>query len=210
MKNLAIMKPDIEIIKRTATQENEMMFDLIPQVSTNIAREIISYLEEKDLELKIIDISEEELRENPALRTDLGIVREAFDRANSEILIKAYRKGKDKEFNFSMGSGVNQFADRAGVDALLFVRGKATKKSGGAIAKDVAKSVLIGVATLGQAVVVFPSGTTMLQAAVVDADTGDVLWYNLAGDYRTDCSPDNEKCIRRLVKKIFKKFPDSE
>ena len=143
IKNIVVMPPEIEIIRVKAAGDHEMLFDLIPQVQENIVQETESSLKEKNFEATIIVISKEELEEDAELRVDLGSVQQTYNRINNEILSKAYKRGGDKNFKYCVGSGVNQFADRASADALIFLRGKAIKKSGGAVTKDIIKTIVI-------------------------------------------------------------------
>ena len=208
IKTIAIMPPEVEAIKITASGDNQMLFDLIPKLQYMITDQARLHLEKKDLSIKVLDISKDALKEDAELRTDLGSVQETFARGNAESIKKAYKKGGDKNFNYSMDAEVNPFADRTDADALIFVRGTAAKKTKGAITKDYLKTFAIGMATAGQSVVLFPKSFIAFQIAVVDGNTGDVLWYNLGGIQ--DCSPDNYRCIKRIVERLLKKFPDDE
>lgn len=105
----------------------------------------------------------------------------AADQALDEMFRTIQMKKSDAlSYRRSLGPEVNQFAERVDAQALLFVRYRYATKSGGEIAKDVAFSILLGAATLGNAVVIQHATAARLDVCLVDGATGDVLYANSA------------------------------
>lgn len=201
IKKIGVMPPEFKVYLITATEGNKLMHDLTSKGEKILLSEIETLIKEKGIIFQEIRLTEEDLEKEPDLRFEITKVQEKFNQVNQKIIKEAYKK----ELNYSIGSDVNQFADRANADALIFIRGTGFKKSKGQVTKDIFKAVAIAVATAGA---VQPAGYTYcaicLQIALVDSDTGDVLWYNKK---EMEFDPANEKQIKELLKLTFDKFP---
>ncbi|MEK7813013.1 MAG: hypothetical protein AAB296_04565 [Candidatus Desantisbacteria bacterium] len=203
IKKIAVMPPEATVYLVTATEGNKVMHDVSLQVENVLLSEIENLVKEKKIVYQHVRLTEEDLGKEPDLKFELTKVQEKFTQINQEILNKA----RTKEINYSIGSDINQFADRADADALIFIRGAGFKKSAGQVTKDIFKAIAIGIATAG---VVQPSGNYThyaqeLQIAIVDGDTGDILWYNKG---LLEINPNDEGGIKNLLNSIFSKFPE--
>ena len=83
-------------------------------------------------------------------------------------------------------------------DALLYIRYTGFKRSGGSMAAGVAGGVALGLLT-GYAVVPLPENGVM-QAALIDCETGNILWNNFS---RTD-----NYSLENLLENLFESFPN--
>lgn len=83
-------------------------------------------------------------------------------------------------------------------DAYLLVQYSGFKRSPGALAAGMGGGIVLGVLT-GVVVIPLPEGGTM-QAALVDATSGNILWHNVAtvDDYS----------LNKLIENLFTGFPD--
>ena len=130
-----------------------------------------------------------------------------FEAVNSSIIIHTYGQPvhrfpeKIQNFDYTLGPEVRQLSGQT--DALLFVRGVDNIATAGRKAVQ-AGSVILG-ALVG--VQVTPNmGVTAVNLALVDANTGEVLWFNFhasAGDHDLR----NPVDTTALVMDILKDFP---
>lgn len=130
-----------------------------------------------------------------------------FDAINSSIIFHTYGPPeqlfpeKIQNFDYSLGPEVREFSEQT--DALLFVRAVDNISTAGRKALQ-AGSVLLG-ALVG--VAVSPNvGITLVSIAVVDAQSGDILWYNYHGS-GGDHDLRNPTNTTILVKEILSSFP---
>ena len=150
------------------------------------------------------------------LKDELEDTQALFEAVSASVLLHTYGDGDPKEifpeklknFDYSLGPEVQRLAKLADADALLFVSGVDHISTGGR------KAVMSGVALLCTAgFLVNPiqaamclaslSGRAILRAALVDATTGALLWYNIGSgvsltslDQATD-----------LAEQVFQDFP---
>lgn len=201
IKTLACLPPDVAVYKLGFTGGKEPMYDLYPAVKTQTVEELQRVFEEKGYEIRPLDLSESALNQEPELRTTLHTVQEVYQKTLGDIA-----KRRQKKFTYSIGSEINSLADWAQADVLLMVKWEAYKKTGGEIAKDMAKTILIAAATFGSVVPIFPTSQGLMQVAVVDGNTGDILWYhnNLA---TTAVDVEQEEQLKRAVAQAVKPFP---
>jgi len=201
IKTVAILPPDILAQRLTFKGDREVLYELREPLQREVMEELAAVLPKRGFTVKALDVSEPVLQEQPALRQSLHIVGEVFNKRLSE-----YRKHRLSPFAYSIGSEINVFADYAQSDVLIFVQAEGTRKTGGEVAKDWAKTVLLAAATLGSVVVVFSPSITVIQLAVLDGATGDLLWYtNNAGDIEFDIS--KPKAFRRRIRNMISRFP---
>lgn len=105
----------------------------------------------------------------------------------------------------SLGSQAARVADPLDVDALALVRVEGYTKSGGEIAKDYAKSVAGTILTLGILIPIPPpASAATIVAALVDGNTGDVLWANVARSQSAGLDTD---VLQALINAAFHDFP---
>lgn len=199
--SFAVMTPDVAVYRVNFKGDKTMMHDLLPKVSGCTIDEIEKVFEKKNYDCKRLNLDENTLSEDAQLKTAFFNVNQRFSKALEDI-----QKGKKKEFTYCLGSDVNFFANLANCDVLIFAKEEAYKKTGGEIAKDVIKAVLIMAATLGTVFYMAYPSMTVIQVAVVDANTGDILWYHYnLGSQDLDCA--NEKALRAAIRDTFSPFP---
>ncbi len=154
------------------------------------------------------------------LTADLEDTQALFEAVSASIVLHTYkhREGalsdwrfaeKLTNFDYSLGPDVQQFAKLANADGLLFISGVDQRLSGG-------HKTLIGVVvlalflpTFGRSIMALPAlvGPTALSAALVDATTGALLWYNVAGLHGGMRSLTNPDSVTDLTAQVFKDFP---
>jgi hypothetical protein len=113
-------------------------------------------------------------------------------------------------YRYTLGPEVAALAKQAGVGSLAFVRLRMCKRSGGDVAAETGKNLLVGLATLGMFVPSNkPSGWVALQVALVDGETGDVLWGNQVSElsFTLGGEPDFLNNLKGMVADLFKPYP---
>ena len=198
IQKVAIVQPEVTVVKVTFKGDNEPMYDLIGLVAKQSQEEIEGIFRKKGYDVQPLGLGEEELNKNPDLRTDLFHLRELYAKTLEDI-----SKRRQKKFTYSVGSDVNRFADLSGADAVILVRIEAFKKTKGEITKDFFKTVLIAAVT-GMQIQYFHDAAA-IQLAVVDGNTGDILWFNAAPGGEVDVAKEGE--LRSLLRGLVKAFP---
>lgn len=201
LQALAILPPHIEAYRITFTGSNEMLYDLLPQASHWAVEELEATLAKRGYAMTPLEADDQRFSDRPELKASLHTIQGLFDKRMEEYQ-QRWLKGR---FVYSVGSEVNVFADLADADALVLLRCLGIRKSAGEMTKDFMKSVLIGVASLGSVMMIPYQAATVIQLAVIDGNTGDILWY-----YPTDAAPfdiGNEQLFRHAIRKAAKAFP---
>lgn len=153
------------------------------------------------------------------LTAELEDTQALFEAVNASVLLHTYKRDPDqtfpeklKNFDYSLGPDVQQFAKLAKADALLFTAGVDHISTGGRKALIALGALLCSAGVLsidpGSAVRCFSSlagapGPTILSVAVVDATTGSLLWYNVG----SGASLTYPQYAADLVEWVFKDFP---
>jgi len=202
LHTVTCLPPDVQVQKVTFTGAYEPMHELYPQVKEYTVAALQQIFEKKGYWWQPLDFSEEALQQDPELRTTLYTLQKVY-----EEVLKGIAKRQQKRFTYTLGSEVNLVADRANADALLLVKWQAYKKSGGEIAKDVVKSVLIAAATLGSVIAIAPTSEAMASVALIDGNTGDVLWYHTNINTAVDVAQARQ--VQRTIDRILQPFPKS-
>jgi len=156
-------------------------------------------------------LSEEDLSE--AEKSTLNQTRALLEAVETSILLHTYGppgyRFPDKmlDFDYSLGQEV-QTLRRGEADALLVIQGIDHQWTEGRKALQTL-GVIVGLgAGVATGVVVIPvlGGGTMIKAALVDAQTGTLLWYNIAlagaGYDLRDLSR-----VAVLARELFKDYP---
>jgi hypothetical protein len=147
--------------------------------------------------------TEAELAADDELRFAATQAQKAAEQALDEMFASATMAKKEAlNYKRSLGPEINQFADMVDAEALFFVRYKYFTKSGGEIAKDIAVTVLLAAATLGNATIVQPVTVASIEVCLVDGATGDVLFANIAAAQEMVGDPSTEG----LMKMVFAEF----
>ncbi len=203
ISEVGIMPPEVSIVSIVFKGDNERRRQLEETVARNLPRLLIRYLGEHDFAVRVVPLDDEMLTAVPELRFETSQSHQAFANAMSEMYeTEDMWKSNAENYERSLGPVVNQFAELADVDALLFSRYSGFTKSGGEMLKDVAVAAIVGVMS--------PKEGATLQVSLVDGDTGDLLWTNLVRSTDSAASFSNLfkplSPIETLVNAAFKKF----
>jgi hypothetical protein len=204
VRTITVIPLKVDVYQVTAGGVKEKMDEWCTQAKRNVLTAIENELELRPL-LNIKSFPETFMSDDR--KFNLEQTGALFNAINSSIIFHTYGQPvhrfpeKIENFDYTLGPEVRQLSDQA--DALLFVRGVDSIATAGRKAVQ-AGSVILG-ALVG--VQVTPNlGVTAVNLALVDADTGDVLWYNFhasAGDHDLR----NPIDTTAMVMDILKDFP---
>jgi hypothetical protein len=201
---VAVIPPEVEIVHVVFKGDNEPLTGESDAIAGRLPELIGAELRRSGFAVTDARLGDADLDENPELRFQATQVRREYDRISSEMYESIQmERSKALSYEADVGDEINIFADHAGADAFVFVKMNGFEKSGGEIAKDIALSVLIAAASMGSAIVVQPTQGAVLEAALVDGTSGDVLWANrlaTQGDFQGSG-------LGTMVAALFKEFP---
>jgi hypothetical protein len=202
ISTVAVIPPEVQIVEIAFKGDNKRLTDEEEAIEHCLTEAVERQLRILGFTVKKSLLDEEHFEEDSDLRFETTQIKEAFGKALDEMYEKEQMwKSKARKYERSLGPDVNRFADHAEVDALVFSRMLGFSKSGGEQAKDVFMAVAIGVA-LGAYVQPAPSEGLILQVALVDGTTGDILWANTASvvDNYNACT--ETSMLKALLKKL--------
>jgi hypothetical protein len=204
VKTITVIPLKVDVYQVTAGGLKEKMDEWCTQAKRNLLTAIEDELKLRPL-LNIKSFPEILMSEDRKI--NLEQTGALFEAVNSSIIIHTYGQPvhrfpeKIQNFAYTLGPEVRQLSGQT--DALLFVRGVDNIATAGRKAVQ-AGSVILG-ALVG--VQVNPNmGVTAVNLALVDANTGEVLWFNFhasAGDHDLR----NPVDTTALVMDILKDFP---
>ena len=206
IQRMAVLPPDVQAYEVTFNAGNKPLPELQEIVKNHTASSLITTLQSKGYEVSNAQISQKDIDSDPALRNALFEIQTLYKKATEDIA-----KGKKSQFTYDIGSAPNYFADRYQVNVLVLTRQVASKPSGGVTAAEIltttasiVTTALLGVSAGGG----FTAPQTLVtEIAVIDADLGDILWYNLGQTTENFTKADNPKPIDKLVNQILSSFP---
>jgi hypothetical protein len=192
---ILVMTPDIKYYLLTASGIPEPNAEWTTAARRNFMQALQAYFSERSVEIK--------LPEDPF---NLGKTEVAYQKLYSavgtSIMIHHFGMAKlptkQNSFDWSLGPGIKEIADKYGADYALFTYYRDYQASGGRVA----------FAILGAAVGVgVPVGSESGFASLIDLRTGDIVWFNHvaagAGELR------KENSARQTVDQLFKDIPEA-
>jgi hypothetical protein len=215
LKTIAVMPMDVEVYKITAGGVSELVDEYSQEAKENIklaledkiahsARYRLSYI------FKPEEIRETEkiqlLRDTLALfqAVDTSIIAHTYQSPYLRVPMQGVFQDKISNFDYSLGPQISGLASSLQTDAFLFIRGGDYLSTGGRIALMVLLTILN--AAGGGVTTGTNAGPPHLSVALVDATTGDVLWYNF---FCPDSGYNfrNRASVKKFVDILLKDFP---
>jgi hypothetical protein len=111
-------------------------------------------------------------------------------------------KERAKNFDYTLGPGLEPLAERTGIDAAMIVIGSDYISTAGRKAAMV-MGVLVG--ALAGAVIVPQGGISFVSVGVVDMRTGNLLWFGTDQSSATDFR--NERDLHQMLDRMFQTYP---
>jgi hypothetical protein len=202
---MGMLPSQVEVYKLTFQGDKVMMYDLLPPIEKQLTEEITKALTKRGYTVQQLDLESDTIANSTELKNNLHTVKELVEKDLKEYSKKWFPGSKG--FNYNVGPEINTLADAYKSDVLVLAKATGIKKTGGEIAKDWAKTILIAAASLGNAVIIYDSAITLVQMVVIDGNTGDILWKAENNLGKTGFDIDKEKKFRKLVRQMASKFP---
>ena len=204
IKAVVVLPPAIHVESLTAGGVHEEQEEWSRQAEKNVMTAVEEQLKGRS-GLHIEYLPKDSLAKE--MEANLTETQALFDAVSTSVVVHTYGPEparfpeKISNFDYSLGPEVNQLAGPA--DALLVIRADDHISTEGRKSLQVAGMVL---GALVGVVMVPVAGTTVASAALVDARSGSLLWYNLTGsqggyDLREPAS------AHKLVTTLLADFP---
>jgi hypothetical protein len=177
IERVAILPASVSIQLKTFTGEDEHLEDQEETVRQYLDKQARSVLKKNGY--GVCDVHFEELAATDSeLAFQIEQLKNAYDAASKDLYSGETVAADDyKRFRVTVGPIVNRFAELADADALLFMEFVGIVKSEGQMRKEIAANILLGALTGSYAHPI--SETSAIQVALLDANTGEVLWTNI-------------------------------
>lgn len=199
VNTVAVIPPEVEIVRLVFDGDNQRMPQREREVFEQLKTQIPQLLKEHGYEVR--DSQLESLHEGDSdIRYELEQLKTAYKQASKELYEKpAVPPEEAYKYKVSVGPVINQFAERAGVDALVIVYCSGFEKSGGLQAKEIVASALL--AALTGSYVVSQNQGASIEAALIDGTSGDILWSNASG---------GQLSVEAVIKNVIAELPDKD
>lgn len=179
VERVVIAPPDVEVTLITFTGENERMTTVEESLSLELMTLSQSFLTNQGYEVVEFDFAAARA-EDAELATLLGDFNAAYDQAKKDLKAgQMISEAEASSVRSTLGEAAILVADEADADAVLLVRFAGFDKSEGQVAKDLGTSILVGVLTMGTVVPIMPTSGAVMEVALIDGGTGDVLWTDM-------------------------------
>ncbi|MBI1187768.1 MAG: hypothetical protein GC206_10665 [Alphaproteobacteria bacterium] len=163
-----IVEPDIQLAIVMAGGTHEPREDWSSAAQRNVAESLSAHLNEQGHSTQRYNV-------DSAMAGRIGQVVRLHTTVGQSILGFNYGlfslPTKEDNFDWTLGPGVQEIAAQTNAHYALFVSGNGSYASGGRVA------VAVGLAILGVGV---PLGEQQVFCSLVDLQTGNVLWFNVA------------------------------
>ncbi len=179
IKAVVVLPPAIHVESLSAGGVHEEQEEWSRQAEKNVMTAVEEQLKGRS-GLRIEYLPKDTLSKE--MEANLTETQALFDAVSTSVVVHTYGPEparfpeKISNFDYSLGPEVNQLAGPA--DALLVIRADDHISTEGRKSLQVAGMVL---GALVGVVMVPVAGTTVASAALVDARSGSLLWYNLTG-----------------------------
>lgn len=203
--NILVVPPLVEIRRRVASGEIETLKDEAERVANDLTGIVINEFSTRGFK----GVSgKEKISQDPNLvKTTDDMFRE-LSAAIWQPLTDVEKEAKN--FKHTLSRDLSGLATTTSTDTIVFVKFGGFTRSGGDVAREFGSAMLVGVFTAGLFVPPKnPSGAAVLDLALVDGRSGDILWANrsaksfwgLTGpDFLTEDSSE-------LASKLLNEFP---
>ncbi len=206
IKTVAVMDPDIAIERLVFKGDNETLYDESSAAGKQARHTVEEELTNKGFQVIPEQVIQDKLKQNPDVLLTLGKIKDRYSALLGDVQNHFVKKMQWKDFNLSLTSEVNPLVDLLETDSLIFVSGSGFVNSGGETAGDLAKTLLIGAASLGSVLYVEPTAGGQVHISWVDGDNGNLLWHNFS-NAGIQYNFTKEKGIKNAVKGAIRPFP---
>jgi hypothetical protein len=180
--SVLLMPIDIELSELTAGGLQEPRADWTETAQVHVRKALDETLLERNSSVQLY----QEPAGDPALLHDCQQMQKLYNAVGLSILMHAYNPmfalpSKKDEFDWTLGPGVQKLAADSGADYVMFVYIRDSYATAGR------KLAMFAMAALGVGI---QGGLQVGFTSLVDARTGDIVWFNrlisTTGDLRTE------------------------
>ena len=205
---IAVMPPEVKVYEISAGEVPELMDEWTDAARKNVVYAVRTRLPGKGA----FDMREFDPTQSEAVKEEFEDASALFRAVTLSVVLHTYPETgaqfetKMKQFDYSLGP-LPRIREASGADAVLFIEGVDQVQSSGRIARDVA--LLVVGAAFG-VIVVPQGGLTAISAALVDSQTGDMLWFNrhaVRGKYDLRQLDSAESCVADAFDYFITTFP---
>lgn len=179
VQTVVILPPEVEYLRIVFNGDNERETEKEQTITQELQAGLEAALKKKQFTVRPW-FSDKQKAANQNISFDLQQVRTAYNEAAKQLFEKPANEEESKQYRVSMGPVVNPIASLVNAETLLYVRYNGFNKSGGQQAKDIVAGALLGVLT--GVMPVYAAEGSVLEVALIDGATGDVLWANRGGN----------------------------
>jgi len=188
VKSAAILPPSVKMVK-SGVKGNEELIEEERQIEGALPPMIGAVMQERHCDANDKALGSAALEKDQELKFAVADLQKRFD----ELFPQLARKPKDvRKGRFTLGDEVAKLNPGGATDALVFIRGFGQVNTGG-------KVFLAAVGGISVA-----SGA-VFHVVVVDARTGAVLYYGVAGERANPVKDPGH--TQKVIDKSFKNFP---
>lgn len=208
IKNIAIFPPNVKIFEIAFGKQPQLLAEEMEQTTKDLVKLIAEELSKRGFNTTPFYQGQTSQSDSEKIFQEFEIEKLYINL--SEELAKSTTTSQKKQFECLLGDEVKSIISSTNSDALFLAMFKGYSRTAGSISADITGKVMIAIITVGLIIPPkAPSGYEELQAALVDAKTGDVLWFNRVIDVYTGFIPPDfqEDEMKKLIKKLFKDFP---
>lgn len=185
--SIAIMPPSIEYFERNPVVIRPNPF-YINDVSHNVVEAIQKSFANSTIEVHPIFDSGTELDVN--VSSNLRKVLQSYKSS-----CESFHNNGEKDMRMVLDSEVKQFVSPAKTNFLLFIHGKGYGKLSGEDRNDVVYSGMLGTESQWDGLI--------LDLALVDASSGEMLWFNYNKEYQSQYQPLVLESVQELCDKLL-------
>ncbi|MCA9400601.1 MAG: hypothetical protein KC713_03170 [Candidatus Omnitrophica bacterium] len=202
-KKVSLMPPDVKMYQLTAGGVDEFKQDWTETSEAYIRTAIVNQLNQNESFSDITEIKRPDISasQDDFLREQQGL----YNAAAKGIVLHTYYpdtiiKARVEEFDYTLGSAFSNIGEINPAETFLFYSARNYIWTAGRVTMFILAAAVYG----ENAAYVVPAGEEYINLSLVDAQTGDVIWFNhkpMPGDLR------KEKVADKVVKKLFEDFP---
>ncbi len=173
---VALLPPDVKVYEISAGEVPELIDEWSAAAQTNVTTAVSRQFPSggmftiMEFDPEQFETSKEEYEDARALFRAVSLSAALHTYPDSAAQLET----KMKKFEYSLGP-LPQIRESSGADAVLFIQASDQISSGGRVARNVAVTV---VGALFGVIIIPSGGISYLSAALVDVQTGDVLWFS--------------------------------
>ena len=171
MDKVTVMPPHFTLGEVGAFSE-QTVSDMNHDIELEVKRSADALMAESRYAPAPLEAGDSALAADSELRRMLGESTQEIGR-----IAEGVRNTKGKVIDVPYTGNLDYFSDITNADYLLFLSGSGWFKTGGAKAKEAATGIVLA-AIFGAAPTSSPGSATTLEAFLVDANLGKVIWYN--------------------------------